>query len=157
MNFGVLLGRFINIPCCPICPSRPRHQCICLNIGTVCWVFGIWLQTSLQQKGKFPSLKAFPLGPVYTGRNSEPWQARQSIGGVARVVVKCKQSIKFSQRITIVMYSSLTTKVLPSLTNVRREKRKEKDKICESFKIERIDISINAKIFSCSKSDRKYG
>ena len=34
------------------------------------------------------------LGPVYTGRNSEPWQARQSIGGVARVVVKCKQSIR---------------------------------------------------------------
>ena len=33
------------------------------------------------------------LGPVYTGRNSEPWQARQSISGVARVVVKCKQSI----------------------------------------------------------------
>ena len=28
-------------------------------------------------------------GPVYTSRNSEPWQARQSIGGVARVVVKC--------------------------------------------------------------------
>ena len=34
------------------------------------------------------------LGPVYTRRNSEPWQARQSISGVARVVVKCKQSIK---------------------------------------------------------------
>ena len=58
--FGMLLGRFINIQCCPFCHPRPRHQCICLNIGTVCWVFGIWLQTSLQQKGKFPSLKPFP-------------------------------------------------------------------------------------------------
>ena len=56
----MLLGRFINIPCCPFCHSRPRHQCICLNTGTICWVFGIWLQTSLQQKGKFTSLKPFP-------------------------------------------------------------------------------------------------
>ena len=35
---------------------------------------------------KFQETQTRVLGPVYTGRNSEPWQARQSIGGVARVV-----------------------------------------------------------------------